>query len=135
MSYETPSAWNQFIGDEEGKLSARVGTCLGRLAGKGPDTFKTLNNGVSAGGSMRMFCCRAKKRTVFLFGSGATLAWGSPTTHDLTNVVREHSFKTTENERITEFIYAKLLDNGYSGSDVKRHRRTDRLLFAIRLRH
>jgi len=60
----------------------------------------------------------ANERTIFLFGSGATLAWGSPTTLDLTNLVREHSFKTTDNRSITEFIYTKLIDNGYSGTDV-----------------
>lgn len=60
-----------------------------------------------------------RKRTVFLFGSGATLAWNSPTTSDLTTLIRETGFKTTDNKtRITEFIYATLLANGYSTDEA-----------------
>jgi hypothetical protein len=60
-----------------------------------------------------------QKRTVILFGSGAALAWGSPTTFDLTTIVRERGFKTTDNSTtITEFIYATLRAYGYSESDV-----------------
>ena len=60
-----------------------------------------------------------QKRTVFLFGSGATLAWGSPPTSELTELIRESGFKTTDNKTpISEFIYTTLLDNGYSSNDV-----------------
>src|SRR6266404_9083417 len=60
-----------------------------------------------------------EKRTVFLFGSGATLAWGSPTTSQLTESIRKLGFKTTNNHTtITEFIYQRLRDNGYSEKDV-----------------
>ena len=60
-----------------------------------------------------------RKRTVFLFGSGATLAWDSPTTSDLTTLIRETGFKTTDNKTtITEFIYTTLLANGYSTNEV-----------------
>ena len=59
------------------------------------------------------------KRTVFLFGAGATLAWGSPTTSELTDLIRQTGFKTADNETfITEFIYQKLLENGYTTQNV-----------------
>jgi hypothetical protein len=60
-----------------------------------------------------------KKRAVFLFGAGATLAWNSPTTSELTELVRTTGFKCADNStRITEFIYATLIANGYPSRDV-----------------
>jgi hypothetical protein len=60
-----------------------------------------------------------KKRSVFLFGAGATLAWNSPTTSELTELVRSTGFKCADNvTRITEFIYNTLLANGYTSHDV-----------------
>lgn len=59
------------------------------------------------------------KHTVFLFGAGATLAWNSPTTSELTNLIRQSGFKTADNQTfITEFIYARLLENGYTTNDI-----------------
>jgi hypothetical protein len=60
-----------------------------------------------------------QKRTVFLFGSGAALEWNSPTTSELTKLIKETGFKTTDNKTtITEFIYQTLRANDYSDSDV-----------------
>jgi hypothetical protein len=60
-----------------------------------------------------------KKRTVFLFGAGATLAWNSPLTLELTELTRKSGFKTTDNKTtITEFIFQQLLLNGYSESEI-----------------
>jgi len=60
-----------------------------------------------------------KKRTVFLFGAGATLAWNSPSTSELTDLVRTSGFKCADNStRITEFIYSTLLANGYPSRNV-----------------
>lgn len=59
------------------------------------------------------------KRTVFLFGAGATLAWNSPTTSELTDLVRTSGFNCADNTtRITEFIYSTLLANGYPSRNV-----------------
>ncbi len=60
----------------------------------------------------------AKNRTVFLFGSGVTLAWGSPTTCDLTRLIRDTGFETTDGTKITEFIYKRLRDNKYPCNEV-----------------
>jgi hypothetical protein len=60
-----------------------------------------------------------KKRTIFLFGAGATLAWNSPSTSELTDLVRTSGFKCADNTtRITEFIYRTLLANGYPSRNV-----------------
>lgn len=60
-----------------------------------------------------------KKRTVFLFGAGATLAWNSPSTSELTDLVRTSGFKCADNTtHITEFIYSTLLANGYPSCNV-----------------
>lgn len=60
-----------------------------------------------------------KNRKVFLFGAGATLAWNSPTTSELTDLVRTTGFKCADNTtRITEFIYSTLLANGYPSRNV-----------------
>ncbi|HEY4289460.1 MAG TPA: hypothetical protein VGN00_20300 [Puia sp.] len=60
-----------------------------------------------------------KGSTVFLFGAGATLAWGSPSTQTLTKIIRTSGFRTTDNKTtITEFIFQKLLANGYQEWEV-----------------
>ncbi len=59
------------------------------------------------------------KRTVFLVGAGATLAWGSPTTAHLTESIRQWGFRTADNQTtITEFIYQTLRNNGYAETDI-----------------
>lgn len=60
-----------------------------------------------------------KKRKVFLFGAGATLDWKSPKTSELTELVLKSGFKTIDNKTtITEFIYRRLLANGYSSNEI-----------------
>lgn len=59
------------------------------------------------------------KNTVFLFGAGAAIGWGGPTTDKLTELVRNSGFTTTDNQtKITEFIYSELLANGFNNRDV-----------------
>ena len=58
------------------------------------------------------------KKTVILFGAGACLPWNSPTTSELTDLVRRSGFKTFSNIYITEFIYQKLLASGYKEADI-----------------
>jgi hypothetical protein len=61
----------------------------------------------------------AKKKVVFLFGSGATISWKSPTTRELTQIIRNSGFKTRNNETtITEYIFQALIRNGYAEDDV-----------------
>ena len=61
----------------------------------------------------------SRKRTVFLFGAGATLEWNSPTTSELTDLVRQSGFKTADNATtITDFIYTTLLASGYPSHAV-----------------
>lgn len=53
-------------------------------------------------------------RTVFLFGAGAAIDWGGPTTDELTNLIRKTSFKISDNTTsITDFIYSKLVQENY----------------------
>jgi len=60
-----------------------------------------------------------KGRVVFLFGAGATLSWNSPTTYELTSLVRKSGFKINDNKTtITEFIFQQLQKNGYSEKDI-----------------
>src|SRR6185436_14544782 len=62
----------------------------------------------------RVFNKMTKKRAVFLFGAGATLEWNSPTTRELTDLIRETGFRTSNNTTtITDFIYSTLLESGY----------------------
>jgi hypothetical protein len=58
-------------------------------------------------------------RNVFLFGAGATFDWGSPSTPDLTAMVRKYAFKTADGKTtVTDYIYQRLLENGYSDTEV-----------------
>lgn len=62
-----------------------------------------------------------RKRAVFLFGAGASLAWNAPSTSELTKLIRESGFKTIDNKTyITEFIFQTLThpDNGFSEEQV-----------------
>jgi len=59
------------------------------------------------------------RRVVFLFGAGAALSWNSPKTSELTKLIRESGFKTTDNKTyITEFIFQTLITNGYPEADI-----------------
>lgn len=60
-----------------------------------------------------------KKRTVLLLGAGAVIDWKGPSTCELTKSIRETGFFCIDNEtRITEFIYQKLICNGYDKNDI-----------------
>lgn len=59
------------------------------------------------------------KKRVFLFGAGAVLEWGAPSTWELTNMILKSGFCTTDNKTtITQFIFDKLLDAGYTAKEV-----------------
>ncbi|EAZ79511.1 hypothetical protein [Algoriphagus machipongonensis] len=60
-----------------------------------------------------------RKRTVILFGAGAVIDWGGPKTPDITALIRNNGFWTKDGKtRITEFIYQKLLESGFSDDEV-----------------
>jgi len=60
-----------------------------------------------------------KSRVVFLFGAGAVLPWGGPSTGDLTTLVRESGFHIIDNKTtITEYIYQCLIANNYAEGDI-----------------
>jgi hypothetical protein len=60
-----------------------------------------------------------KGRNLFLFGAGATLSWNSPTTYELTTLVRKSGFKTLDSKTtITEYFFQSLLKSGYSENDI-----------------
>ncbi len=61
-----------------------------------------------------------RKRNIFLFGAGAVIDWGAPSTPKLTEVVLKSGFNINDNKtRITKFIYDKLKDSGrYSDNDI-----------------
>lgn len=60
-----------------------------------------------------------KKRTSFLFGAGAVLPWGAPSTPDLTELIRKSGFNTEDNKTtITEYIFQKLKDGFGSDENV-----------------
>lgn len=55
-----------------------------------------------------------KSRNTFLFGAGAAVCWGGPTTTHLTMLIRNSGFFMKDNKtRITEYIYNELLQHGY----------------------
>jgi len=59
------------------------------------------------------------RREVFLFGAGAVLGWGAPTTSELTSLIRNSGFTMKNSDtKITEFIDQKLIENEYSESEV-----------------
>ena len=61
----------------------------------------------------------SKRRSVFLFGAGATLDWGSPLTSELTDLILASGFKIKGNKKtITRFIYETLLANGFRSWEV-----------------
>jgi hypothetical protein len=60
-----------------------------------------------------------KNKEIFLFGAGASIDWGGPLTSELTQLIRDYSFPIRDSETtITEYINQKLLDNGYSQSEI-----------------
>ncbi|NJB84187.1 SIR2 family protein [Wenyingzhuangia aestuarii] len=61
-----------------------------------------------------------KKQTeVFLFGAGAMINWNGPLTSELTELVRNSGFPIKNSKtKITEFIYNRLIENGYSSDEV-----------------
>lgn len=60
-----------------------------------------------------------KKRSVYLFGAGAVLDWGGPTTAELTELVRSSGFPIANSDiKVTEYIYQKLMDAGYTADEI-----------------
>ncbi len=60
-----------------------------------------------------------KKREAFLFGAGAAIDWGAPTTTEITKTIRESGFALKNSDiKITEFIYQRLLSCGYKNSEI-----------------
>lgn len=60
-----------------------------------------------------------KKNTIILFGAGAAIPWGGPTTNDLTEMIINTGFKTVNGDKyITEFIYEELLLNGFKEDQI-----------------
>ncbi|GHV32506.1 hypothetical protein FACS1894177_08680 [Bacteroidia bacterium] len=67
-----------------------------------------------------------RKRVVILFGAGAVISWGGPTTKNLTEQLRKHHHSfickdkicKDKKTKVTEKIYQMLLDNGYSEDNV-----------------
>lgn len=61
-----------------------------------------------------------KKQTeILLFGAGGIIDWNGPPTSELTELVRESGFAIKKSTtRITEFIYNRLIENGYTKEEV-----------------
>lgn len=60
-----------------------------------------------------------KGKAVFLFGAGAGICWDAPSTQELTQLVRDSGFKTTDNEMyITEYIFQTLIANGFKEENI-----------------
>ncbi len=60
-----------------------------------------------------------KKKAVFLFGAGAVLDWGAPSTSHLTELIRTSGYKIKGGEvTVTEFLYSKLRENDYSEKEI-----------------
>jgi hypothetical protein len=59
-----------------------------------------------------------KPRTLLLFGAGAAIEWGGPSTKELTKLVREIGFSTRSNIKITEYIFQTLIKAGFQEKDV-----------------
>lgn len=62
----------------------------------------------------------ATRKNLILFGAGAVIDWDAPFTYELTDLVRNSGYYTTDNKtRITEFIYQKLnKESQYNESDI-----------------
>lgn len=54
-----------------------------------------------------------KKRTVVLFGAGASIKWGGPTTSSLTELILRTGFITKSGNYITKFIFDQLKSSGF----------------------
>ncbi|QXP74061.1 SIR2 family protein [Tenacibaculum sp. AHE15PA] len=60
-----------------------------------------------------------KNKEIFLFGAGAAIDWGGPLTSELSKLIKKYSFPIRGSETtITEYINQKLLENGYSQTEV-----------------
>lgn len=60
-----------------------------------------------------------KKRSVFLFGAGAALSWGGPSTWKLTSIIRNSGFVMKDNKtKITDSIYNELKAAGYEDGEA-----------------
>lgn len=59
-----------------------------------------------------------KLRTLLLFGAGAAIEWGGPSTKDLTILIRKIGFSTRSNIKITEYIYQTLIKAGFHEKDI-----------------
>lgn len=60
-----------------------------------------------------------KQTEIFLFGAGGILDWKGPPTPELTKLVRESGFPIKNSTvKITEFIYNRLIENGYTKEEV-----------------
>lgn len=57
-----------------------------------------------------------KKRTVILFGAGASIKWGGPTTSCLTDLILRTGFITKSGKHIAKFIYDQLKESGFEES-------------------
>ncbi len=61
----------------------------------------------------------AKNKEIFLFGAGSVIDWGGPTTSELTDLIRNYAFPIRDSKiTITNYIHKRLLDNGYSESEI-----------------
>jgi len=60
-----------------------------------------------------------KKREVFLFGAGAIIDWGAPTTNELTELILNSGFTIKDSDTtITKFLYQRLIEYGYKKDEV-----------------
>lgn len=60
-----------------------------------------------------------KQSEIFLFGAGAIIDWNGPLTNDLTDLVKQSGFPIKNSStRITEYIYKRLIENGYKDEEV-----------------
>ncbi|MBD0402828.1 SIR2 family protein [Flammeovirga sp. EKP202] len=60
-----------------------------------------------------------KTKTTFLFGAGAAIPFNGPTTHDLTQIALKIGPNIRDEEKtITQYIFDKLLDAGFSEDEV-----------------
>ncbi|MEH6407294.1 MAG: hypothetical protein V7767_08445 [Leeuwenhoekiella sp.] len=56
---------------------------------------------------------------IFLFGAGSIIDWGGPLTSELTDHIRQIGYPIkNSNQKLTDYIYQTLLDNGFEESEV-----------------
>lgn len=60
-----------------------------------------------------------KQNTIFLFGAGAVIDWGGPSTPELTQIIREEGFSIKgSNQKLTDYIYETLIYNGFDKNEI-----------------